>query len=270
LLAARRGGSDPNRYGAPSASEREAMAALMAKLLAADSGERSALSSESAGFGFRVDEVGAMPGVWLLREAEAARRGGGAYLVRPGAPSQLVVQAAHTFFDEGTLALGCELFTRATAAALFVDTAHRYKAADIDAAGNYPADVAHAPESLFQSATEGLLRTVPHSTVVQLHGFAARESRPALVLSNGSRRAGALETRVQELLAPIVPGRIERFPEQTAELGGTTNVQGALVRARGGRFLHVEIESELRSKLSADSELRARFLTALAGSVSIP
>jgi hypothetical protein len=65
-------------------------------------------------------------------------------------------------------------------------------------------------------------------------------------------------------------GKVERFPDESSELGATTNVQGALVRKSGGRFLHVEMSSDLRKKLLADGELRARYLEALARSLSEP
>jgi hypothetical protein len=247
------------------------MAALVAKLVAQGSAGRAAAASDAAALGYRIEDVPELHGVVLLRELESKRRGGGAYLVRLGAPSRVIVQAAHTLFDEGTLPLGCELFERAGALALCIETAHRYKAAEMDEAGNYPADVAHARDSLFQAVTEGLLRAAANATVVQLHGFGPRESQAAVVLSSGvSQREAALPTRAQRLLTGVVHTGVERFPDETSELGGTTNVQGELVRAAGGSFLHVELAAPLRKALLADADLRARFLAALARSAAAP
>jgi hypothetical protein len=271
LIAARRGGSDPDRYRAPSPEERAALTRLVASLVSGDSRISAPARTDAAALGFRIEPVPEMAGVVLLSERGDQRRGGGAYLFRPGAPSRVVVQAPHTLFDEGTLPLGCELFDRATALAFFIDTAHRYKAADIDDAGNHPADVAHSPETLFQAATEGLLRAAPGVTVVQIHGFGPRESGAAVVLSSGIARSGdELEKRAQELLAAVVSGRVARFPDDTSELGATTNVQGGLVRASGGRFLHVEIAADVRQRLLADTDLRASFLDALVRSFAAP
>jgi hypothetical protein len=271
LLEARRGGSDPDRYVEPSEADRSTMAKLAARLMTEGASALPTAASDAAAISYRIEEVREMPGVVLLRELDAQRRGGGAYMFRLGASSRVVVQATHTFFDEGTLPLACELFQRASAQALFIDTAHRYKAAEIDEQGNHPADIAHARESLFQAATEGLLQAMPKATVVQLHGFAPRELDAAVVLSSGVTRNGdALATRTQQTLAVLVAGRIARFPDETNQLGGTGNVQGTLVRAAGGSFLHVEIVAGLRKTLLEDAGLRARFLDALAGSLSTP
>lgn len=271
LIAARRGGSDADRYRAPSEAQGVAMADLVARLAKDGQPGRANAAAAALAVGFRIDDVPEMPGVVVLRELPDQRHGGGAYLLRLDRTSTLIVQAPHTFFDEGTLQLGCELFERASAAAFFIDTAHRYKAAEIDEEGNHPADVAHASDSLFQAATMGFLRAIEPATVVQLHGFAQRESGADVVLSEGtSRPRNGLLSRVQQALVPLAVGRVERFPDESPELGATTNVQGALVRKRGGRFLHVEMSSGLRKNLLADGELRARYLEALARSLSRP
>ncbi len=191
--------------------------------------------------------------------------------MRLGAASRVIVQTPHSFFDEETLPLGCELLERAGARALFVETAHRYKGAPdaVDAEDPFPADVAHAPTSLFQAATQGVLRAPDldggaRALVVQLHGFAAREGGFAVVVSSGERRSGvAIVDRVARALSPAVPGAVVRFPDDVDELGATTNVQGALVREAGGAFVHLELSSSLRRELAASPALRARVLDGL-------
>jgi hypothetical protein len=270
LVDARRGGTTPDRYVVPTEVERGRMTALVGMLLRRSS-ERSAMDSKANALRYRIDDIPEIPGAVLLREIEADKRGGGAYAFRRDTSSKLVVQAPHTFFDEGTLPLSCEFFKRAGAAALFIDSAHRYKAAEADEQGEHPADVAHARDSLFQAATEGALAAVPGATVVQLHGFGPRESGAEVVVSSGvSRPNQALPTRARELLSPLVRGRVDRFPDESRELGATTNVQGELVRRSGGRFLHVEMSAAFRKTLLADPELRGRFLDALARAVESP
>jgi hypothetical protein len=269
LVAARRGGTQADRYVTPSEAERAAMKGLVEGLVRDARRGLAIARAEADALAYLLEDVSELPGVVLLREDPAKRRGGGAYLLRLGATSRLVVQAPHTFFDEGTLPLACELFRASSAMALFVDTAHRYKAAEVDDEGNHPADVAHSPESLFQAATEGLLRGRPDVTVLSLHGFSPRESGAAIVLSSGvAARSGALQTRLTPRLQALVSEPVLRFPDETSELGGTTNVQGRAVRAAGGVFLHVEMSAPLRKALLADAGLRARVLDVFAESAA--
>jgi hypothetical protein len=60
---------------------------------------------------------------------------------------------------------------------------------------------------------------------------------------------------------------VKKYPEDSGELGATTNVQGQIVRASGGRFLHVEIEASLRRGLLTDARLRASMLDAIASAL---
>ena len=270
LLAARRGGSVPERHVVPSAIERAAFSLLVKRLTSPDF-DRGRAETQAQALGFLIVDVPEIPGTLLLTELPTARRGGGAYLFGRASQSTTVVQAPHTFFDEGTLPLACELFRRSHAAALFIDTAHRFKAAEMDESGAYPADVAHAADSLFQAATEGTLEAFGQRTVVQLHGFGPRESGAAVVLSAGtSSPSSPLPTRSREFLTQIVPGLVARFPDESRELGATTNVQGAVVRRAGGRFLHVEMSAPFRQTLLADANLRARFLDTLASCLELP
>jgi hypothetical protein len=269
IIDARRDGTLPNRFIAPTEEERTAMKALFARLLGVrDVASLGDARADAARIGLEIVAPPELPGTIVLREVEGKRQGGGAYVVRLGSSAQLVVQAPHTFYDEGTLGLGCAYFRQAQARALFVNTVHRYKAAPQDAQGQFPADVAHAPATLFQAATEGAIGAIGGITVVQLHGFAAREPKARAVVSTGDKRAGnALVARVAKALEGAVGAPIFRYPEDTTELGATTNVQGAIVRAAGGRFVHVEMDESLRKDLKSDAALRARFFTAMNGAL---
>lgn len=268
LVAARKGGADPGRYVVPGDDDRDAIRRAMAELLG---GTRDAAKAHAAAASFEIIDVAELPGVVLLRELPTQRRGGGAYLVRISSTSTLIVQAPHTFYDEGTLRLGCDFFQRAGARAFFIETAHRYKAAEKTEDGNDPADVAHQTTSLFQAATEGALNATTKATVLQLHGFATRSDGARLVLSNGTKDGGdPLVANAARALGAVLGGGVLRFPEDDHELGATTNAQGALVRSRGGRFLHVEMDARLRRELISDAGERARFLRALAEAIEAP
>ncbi len=267
LEATRDGGLDADRYRIPTDAERHAIRDTIQALVA---GDRAEAQKHVGKAGFEIVDLPEMEAV-LVREV-GKKRGGGAYVVRVASSSRLVVQAPHTFFDEGTLPLACELFERSRGQALFISTAHRYKSAPKDASGNWPADVAHAKDSLFQAATIGLLKTKPkHApswTVVQVHGFGERESGGAMVLSAGVRTPGqSIVSRASLALGRVVDqqhGAILRFPEDQNELGATTNVQGSIVREAGGQFLHVEMAAPMRRVLLENSTLRANVLATLA------
>jgi hypothetical protein len=70
-------------------------------------------------------------------------------------------------------------------------------------------------------------------------------------------------TRVHTALKGVVNG-VARFPEESSELGATTNVQGVIVREAGGQFLHVEMAAPLRRDLLSNPTLRASVLSSLA------
>ncbi|MBL8609419.1 MAG: hypothetical protein JNL38_18960 [Myxococcales bacterium] len=264
LVDARRDGATPDRFVPATDAEISAIRRAMEALLA---NQRKAAQDEAAKVGFKVEDVPEMKGVVALVENGRAR-GGGAYLVRVGSTSPLVVQTPHTFFDEGTFPLGCDFFERSGARALFLNTVHRYKGAAKTARGEHPADVAHAPATLFQAATEGAVTALKTPTVIQLHGFAGREVASRAVVSTGERKGGsALTAEVARALAGAVGGDVLRYPEDTKELGATTNVQGALVRSRGGRFIHIEMSSDLRKELVRDEALRKKAFSAILGAL---
>jgi hypothetical protein len=282
--AARTGGLDPDRYVVPTSAERNALRDAVLAIVARPSKLEEA-RAHAASAGFEVVDLELPDGhAVLLREQQQRRRGGGVYVFRPDAASRLAVQAPHTFFDEGTLPLACELFARGGARALFVETAHRYKAAPQTPSGAFPADVAHARDSFFQAATEGLVRGAKPMMVVQLHGFGEREPNEAgaapvqaAVISTGIRMNGqplvahaaiALSRVLASDATAAALGTVARFPDDYGELGATTNVQGTLVRDEGSHFLHLELGAPLRRRLLDDGAFRASFLATLADVVA--
>jgi hypothetical protein len=257
LVATRSLASRPGSYVVPSESERQAARAAFQAVL-------QGATPDLGAFGFESTPVPEWPGVVLLRERADRKRGGGAYLVRTGSASTFVVQAPHTFYDEGTFPLACDLFQRSQARALFVNTTHRYKSAPETRDGEHVADVAHAPDSLFLAMTEGLSAALPRVDVIQLHGFSNRESDARAVVSAGERRPGSkLVATARAAFEGVVGPRILAYPEDSNELGATTNVEGMVIRRGGGRFLHIEMDHDLRRTLNSDAALRARALDAL-------
>ena len=258
LASTRNGGMQAGAYQVPPVNDRSAARAAFHSLL-------NGSTPDVRSFGFEIVPIPEWPGTVLVRERPDHTRGGGAYVVRTGSTSTFVVQAPHTFFDEGTLPLACDMFQRTEARALFINTTHRYKSAPEPRADEHPADVAHAPDSLFLAMTEGLVEAIPKVDVIQLHGFQNRETTARAVLSSGERRPGVpIVLRARAAFEAVVGPRVIVYPEDTSELGATTNVEGMAVRHSGGRFLHVEMDGDLRRALGADALLRGRALDALA------
>ncbi|WP_129349558.1 hypothetical protein [Sorangium cellulosum] len=85
--------------------------------------ERQAPPAAPAGFALRV-----LPGrdLWVLFEDGARRRGAVAVVLRVGPAAPLLVEAPHTFFDQGTLPLALAVFEAQRARALLINTSHRY------------------------------------------------------------------------------------------------------------------------------------------------
>ena len=268
LVEARKGGSDAQRYVVPDDGERATLRESMRRLVAEGWPARNDVGRALAAIGFELIDVAEIGDALLVREIPDRKRGGGAYLVRPGSRSHLLVETPHTFFDEGTLPLGCELFQRTGARGLFIDTAHRYKAADPTPDGESPADVAHAEGSLYQAATEGFVLAISDARVVQLHGFGARGNGANVVLSSGAQDVGQtlVDDAATELRRYVANG-VMRFPTETNDLGATQNVQGALVRRKGGEFLHVEMAAQLRRDLLSNPQRRADVLGAIAAAL---
>lgn len=264
LAETRRGGSKPNLFVAPTEAEMKAAKAAIAKLLKGDE------KSDFGAFGMEVTPLEGWPDTLLVREAGEKRQGRGAYVIRKGSTSSFVVQAPHTFYDEGTFPIACDLFHRTKARALFINTVHRYKGAPETVNKEHPADVAHAPMTLFQAGTEGVIEVLGKSTqVIQVHGFADRKLGARAVVSVGEKKAGnPLVAKVAKAVEEVTGPKILKYPEDTKELGATTNVQGAVIRRAGGKFLHIEMDDGLRRELVKDAAFRGKMLDALWGAFS--
>jgi hypothetical protein len=271
LVAARKDGQLPGRYVVPTPDERQTMRAVIASLLSKGESARKEAQEKLEKIGFVIDDLPDHKGIIIVHEVETKKRGGGAFMLRLGETSKLVVQTPHTFFDEGTFPLGCEFFERSHARALFINTMHRYKGALAGVDGIHPSDVAHSPTSLFQAATEGAVDALEKPTVVQLHGFAERITGAKAVVSTGEKQKGnAFLVKMKELLEKAAGTGIQRYPDDTKELGATTNVQGMVVRPAGGRFFHMEMSDAFRRELHAEAQLREKIFTALLAGLELP
>jgi hypothetical protein len=206
--------------------------------------------AKAAGFelGVARDDAGE---VWLLREPDGHRAGAGAFALRPGG-SPLMIEAPHTFYDEGTGEIALALFARLRAGGLFFNTVHRYAPPDGD---QHPADVAHSEHTHFAAASQGLL-DAGGRVIVQVHGFGGKqplEPQVKAVVSDGTGAPGEPAARLRAALVKRWGAGTARLYGVDAEvLGATTNVEGKAARRVGATFLHIEMNADTRRALGHD------------------
>ncbi len=270
LTAARKDGTVPNKYVVPSAEERVAMHDAIALLFSRGKDGRAAAAAKLAPLGFSIDELPEVKNALVIHEDEGKRRGGGAYVIRLDETSKVLVQTPHTFYDEGTFQLGYDFFVHTHARAWFLNTMHRYKGAPAGIDGVHPSDVAHSPTSFFQAATEGAVSALGSPAVIQLHGFAERESGGRAVISTGEKAKGnQLLDKMKTSLEAAAGAPILRYPDDSKELGATTNVQGTVVRNAKGRFFHMEMSESLRRELLVSEPLRTHTWDAISSGLEL-
>jgi hypothetical protein len=226
-------------------SDRAHARVLMAQLSAA--APRGVLPS---GWQDRATEIGfdvAETDEWVRLSCPS-----GVVYLRLGPSVPLVLQAPHAWFDRGTGALTAELFEEGTAAALMVNTGHRY-GGDTDAEH---VDVAHANETLYQAATLGVVEGRVDPLVVQLHGFGPKTSSAAAVVSQGAAfQPPDVVQRAHADLVGLFGDQVVTDAEVPA-LAGRRNLQGRVVGGTA-RFLHIELSQDVRAQLNQDDALRA-------------
>jgi hypothetical protein len=271
------------------AREHEAVDKLIPRMLdgarAATPPDPLAWQREAAvgGFNLEVWHVGGET-YWALVEPPGKSRGAGAYIIRVGGAAEtgptILLEAPHNFYDVGTGRLAAELFFAkrqgARPRALFTNTIHRYQLVPGDKRKrkNNPADVAHQPQHAFTIATLAFARTAGSVRVIQLHGFGARDEDGdddgdpgsiAMVVSAGDATGSSnISAAIADALVRVLGSDVKRFPEQTKELGATTNAQGKLLRGQAGAtFVHVEMSATVRKRLAGEAPLREQLAAAL-------
>ena len=244
-----------DRFAPPTVAERAAYASLVRDLvLDAERGRLPAsLHGRAAALGFALTVEGE---VATLAEIPAQRRGAGLLAVRLGPlDREIVLQAPHPYHDRGTGALAGALFDAGGFRAVTLATANRSAAPG--------ADVAHAPESWFQAATDGAAQALQAPLFFQLHGFAASTSDACAVLSEGPTRQAPAALRAA---AATLAGALACAPVRTGDdvpaLAARSNVQGLLLIDRAA-FLHLELSAAIRETLADDPAAASRFASAI-------
>jgi len=252
-------------YQAPSPEERQAYGAWVGAIAGAAWTDRLPSELPPAGFSGRLGAGGTL---WLLQELPRRKRGAGVVIVRPSRGAPLLVEAPHTFFDEGTLEIALATFHGIRARALLVNTMHRYATVrqgvrtSPDVPQDAASDVAHDPNTFFGAAHEALLAVKPLTTL-QIHGFADDTAPGVMVVVSAARTIGDAPAVARALRDALGDDVVRVYPEEIDVLGGTSNVLAKVSRELGLPFLHLELSRSLRDTLRHDPAAMERFVAAL-------
>lgn len=200
----------------------------------------------------------------VLREQPEHRRGRGFYLFYLGQAPEIALEAPHSAFDEHTGEIALHLMKEGLAAAAAWSTAARQQA-----------DLAHLPETYFQSFTAAVARTSPKGVILQLHGFeqTKRKSEAAaaadMIVSSGIDFPPDWVRALANGFKRNMPGNVKLYPDDVHDLGGTANAQGQMLRDLGYEgFAHVEMSKGLRLRLSGDPAVRKSFADSAAAALT--
>lgn len=210
-------------------------------------------------------EYNGAEGHWLILGAAPKYAGCGYYVFRVGkVEKEIVVQAPHAIYDYGTDTLAKTAFTKMSVRAVFFSDWQRYgsKGAEPDKKSRF--DMAHNPNTLFQDLT-GLFATISEVKFVQFHGFAQTTiggAKVHFVLSSGSRKNSSLfvDRLESELIGGYSKDIVKVFPKNSRLLGGTTNVQGKMLRKTEIPFVHVEISEFMRQVFENSEKDALKFI----------
>ena len=201
--------------------------------------------------------------VWVLREKPGFYKGRGFYVLRRQNAVPIAIQAPHSFYDAHTRAIAVRIFRESVSAATAWNTLHRSIA-----------DLSHSRGNYMDAFTRAFATAHSTAMVVQLHGFAQEKRRTEaaasadLIISAGTMYPSRwLQDAAALFQQHFDHGTVRLYPHETVELGGTTNVQGAVLRAAASNgFMHVEMSDPLRRKLRDNRSIRHDFLEAMSKS----
>jgi hypothetical protein len=252
-------GRDSRGYRPPSEAERRSMELAFRAVLRADlAGARTAADQVGYEVAPLTDRISGRELVLLAEPVDDDRppRGWGLF-VHAGGGSDATIEVPHPVHDAHTESLAVSAYRSTDWSNLFVAGAHRH------ANPFGAADVAHQPLSVFETLHRVAIERP--GVVFQPHGFDSRGARRTwdAVVSSGGLPPDVLATTVARRLRRLGVRAVLFDGEACRVLGGTNNVQGWSTRARGGRFLHVELAHRVRS----DAGLTAEVAAAVAGAV---
>ncbi len=213
------------------------------------------IAATLVGTGYQLSEYNGPKGHWLILEGEGKRRGAGYYLFRLGPlPNEMVLQAPHAIFDVHTDVIAKYIFVNYPVRAVFFCDWQRYGWTGKQPNKDSDYDLAHNPDTLYQDLTALWAKRLPQTVFVQIHGFnqsSIRDHDTKMILSPGHRRKVGkyFDKMVTAFYQHFSPKQIALYPSTIKVLGGTTNVQGKLIRKLGGQFIHIELSESVRNEM---------------------
>lgn len=207
-------------------------------------------------------------GLTVLAEQAGARRGRGFFAFRPGQNSQDVLQVPHSFKDEMTRDIGLSLFQEGHFAAVAFNTVpRRFPGAN---GQEVVADMAHIDGTYFLAFTRATARVLAQGRTVQIHGFDQGKRKSAaladtdVILSAGHAAPPASLRQSRAVLEKRLQRTVALYADGVRELGATTNVEAAALRALGyTQFIHVEMSRAMRSRMRDDAATRKIWLASI-------
>lgn len=197
------------------------------------------------------------------------QRGWGSYFLNPSARAKALVESPHILFDRFTPEMAGQVFLLSKARGFLMGGAHR------NANGLGSADVCDPIGSVFQVVHESWSQDGANTW--QLHGFSNPIAKgfpenTEIVLSTGTANVSQATLRLEKILeeqgfssyvynelspeSAMNQNLNEQVPGTAfSPLAGTENVQGIYNRQFGVPFLHIEIESDLRSRKNSRAEV---------------
>jgi hypothetical protein len=186
---------------------------------------------------------------YLLREQRPIQKGWGLYAFRLDSTSNIIIEAPHPLYDKRTPTVAMDIYRALDARALLIAGAHR------NANRDKSADVAHAPESIFQSVHIALSREIQTTSgevvILQIHGFHSsnHEGYPQVVFGLGEKplpKEIAIAQKIKDALSEqgISSGLCLGVGSELEDLCAKTNVQGSAMTE--ARFIHIELDENIR------------------------
>jgi hypothetical protein len=242
--------SESEGYILPSNKEQADFAKLVSMIITDDLAYAVELATENNyTMNYYVDRGDDYAISYLLREHKPIQKGWGLYAFRVDSTSNIIIEAPHPLYDRRTPTVALDVYRALDARALLIAGAHR------NANRDGSADVAHAPESIFQSVHLALSKEIQAESedviILQIHGFhsSKHEGYPQVVFGLGKNpqtKEVALAQRIKDALSEqgISAGVCTDIEDNLQDLCAKTNVQGSVTNE--GAFIHIELDEKIR------------------------
>jgi hypothetical protein len=242
--------TDSENYTIPTSNEQEEFAELVSMVAIDDlAGAVDLATKNNYTLSYYIDRGDDYAMSYLLREQRPIQMGWGLYAFRLDSTSNIIVEAPHPLYDQRTPSVAIDIYRALDARAILIAGAHR------NANSDKSADVAHAPESIFQSIHTAFSHEIQAMSgdviILQIHGFhtSKHEGYPPVVFGLGEKPRPmevALAQKIKDALSKqgISAGICTGAESEVQDLCAKTNVQSSITKE--GTFIHMELDENIR------------------------